>query len=444
MAKIYFETLGCRLNRAETERMAQGFVLAGHQVVDQAQAADLLVVNTCSVTRTAAAKSRKAARRAHGGQRVVVTGCHADVRPREFADADLVVRNADKDELQAIVQEKFGMEGLALGMDYTPAGRPALYPLVLDRTRAFVKVQDGCNLRCTFCMTTIARGASRSRPADAVVAEIRALNEKGCQEAVLTGVHAGAYLDPPDVDLGALVERVLTETELPRLRLSSLEPWNFKPHWIELWRRFPGRMCRHVHMSLQSGSDTVLRRMARMYDTEGYAEKVQMLRRAVPELALTTDLIVGFPGETEKEHRASLDFVRGMAFAGAHVFPFSARPGTVAAEMPGQLPHQVKSLRAKEMREVTQGLAAAFRRSMRGRELEVLWEREVESGVLEGLSDHYLRVRAAGEPDALNTVTSVRIIKHDTRALQGVRSAGASGPGACKNGSDSATHEQAR
>ncbi|HBY92566.1 MAG TPA: tRNA (N(6)-L-threonylcarbamoyladenosine(37)-C(2))-methylthiotransferase MtaB [Chloroflexi bacterium] len=408
--RVHINTLGCRLNQAESEQIAQQFRLAGHELVADAAEADLLVVNSCTVTRDAGRKSRRAARPMRGGQRVVVTGCHSEVRPQEFAAADLIVASAEKERLASLAAEQFGLEGSALGADFRPDARLALYPLVLDKTRAFVKIQDGCNLSCSFCLTTIARGAARSQPPGEIVCEVTLLAQQGCQEVVLTGVHAGSYGYDRGTDLGQLIERLLSETTIPRLRLSSLEPWNFKSDWLELWQRFEGRLCRHLHMSLQSGSDTVLRRMRRAYSSRQFAAKVAAARAAIPNLAVTTDIIVGFPGETEAEHAASVAFVEVVGFAGAHIFSFSPRPGTRAAAMRDQVDGATKRARHAEMSAVTLASAARFRESMVGQQLPVLWEQPRPDGVATGLTDTYLRVYAAPGTRERNTVTLAHFV----------------------------------
>ena len=404
--KIYFHTLGCRLNQAEAERMAQGFILAGHEVVDDERSADIRVVNTCTVTDEAGKKSRRAARPMRHGQKVVVTGCHSEVTPDAFTQAELIVSNVDKERLVGLTLEKFGMDGLSLGMDYKPLGRLPIYPLILDHTRAFVKIQDGCNLRCSFCLTTIARGASQSRQANEIIGEIQGLAQKGCQEVVLTGVHGGAYGDGA-TDLGLLLERILEETPIPRFRLSSLEPWNFKYSWMTLWTDYKPRLCRHLHMSLQSGSDSVLRRMRRSYDVNIYAEKIDALYKGIPGIAITTDIIVGFPGETNDEHGESIEFIKQMNYAGAHIFTFSPRPGTDAATMSDQIPRDVKQHRYKEVKATTDLLAATYRKSMVGNMLPVLWERQEANSLFSGLSDNYMRVQTQNA--RLNTISSVKI-----------------------------------
>ena len=266
-------------------------------------------------------------------------------------------------------------------------------------------------MRCTFCLTTVARGLSRSRPPEDVVAEIDALHRQGCIEVVLTGVHAGSYGLDQGRDLGWLAGLILDRTGIRRLRLSSLEPWNFRDDWLELWRRHEGRLCRHLHMSLQSGSNGVLARMRRQYDAETFLEKVAMVR-GVPGMAVTTDLIAGFPGETDAEHAESLDVVDRAEFAGAHVFAFSRRPGTVAADMPGQIPAHVRRQRVRELKERVAGGEARFRREAIGGEFEVLWEKrgEGDPGV-PGLTDNYLPVIASGFEPRQNTISTGRILR---------------------------------
>ena len=425
--KIHVKTLGLRLNQAEAERIAQGFVLTGHVVTEDEREADLIVLNSCTVTGEAGRKSVQAARH-HAGQRVVVTGCHSEVRPHAFGDEAIIVANAEKENLLPLIGEALGTEGFALGADYRADGDLQLYPLVLDQTRAFVKIQDGCNLACSFCLTTIARGDARSRDADAIVAEVQRLAARGCQEVVLTGVHAGSYgrESAGELDLGGLITRILHESELPRLRLSSLEPWHFKPSWLELWPRWGERLCAHLHMSLQSGSDAILRRMKRAYRTEEFAAMVDAARAMIPDVALTTDIIVGFPAETEEEHRESMAFVKAMAFADAHIFTFSPRPGTRAATMGGQLPNRLKKARWHEMAELSTASAEAFRRAMIGSQQRVLWEQRRNDGTISGLTGNYLRVTSddpAIQRNQLSTVT-LEVLEGDGFRVAGRRFGG--------------------
>jgi len=419
MAKIHLQTLGCRLNQAESERMARGFKLAGHEIVSDAEAADLRIINSCTVTSDAGRDSRRAAKKYHDGQKIVVTGCHSEMHPEDFKEADIVIPNADKEELSALVMERFGLEGLALGMDYSNQEEPAIYPLSLKNTRAFVKIQDGCNMTCTFCLTTLARGISRSRAAVEIVEEINKLANEGCREAVLTGVHAGSYGLDIDQDLGWLVDKILSETTIPRLRLSSLEPWNFKPGWIDLWSKYEGRLCRHLHMSLQSGSDTVLPRMHRSYNKASFLEKIQSLKAAIPGMAITTDIIVGFPGETEAEHAESIAFVKECDFAGAHLFSYSMRPGTKAAGMPDQITNEIKKIRFKEMQQIIRRSESAFYQDAVGETVSVVWEKMESDSKISGLSDNYLRVCTSPDLADKNELTQTTILRNEDKILWG-------------------------
>jgi threonylcarbamoyladenosine tRNA methylthiotransferase MtaB len=281
-----------------------------------------------------------------------------------------------------------------------------------------VKVQDGCDNTCTYCVTRLLRGPSRSRPLAAVVAEVQALVAEGCQEAVLTGVNLGSYgrdLGLPG-GLRALIEALLVQTELFRLRLSSLEPWDVDESFLTLWQS--PRLCRQLHLPLQSGCDKTLRRMGRRVTTAGFVRLVEFARAAVPDLAVTTDVITGFPGEDETAFRASTGFVAGLGFARLHVFPYSPRPGTPAARLPDQIPGQVREARAREMRELGAEQALRFRRRFVGREMMVLWEQR-RGGLWAGLTDNYLRVVTRAESDLHNRLTAVRLLAAENGRLVG-------------------------
>nr|HID14294.1 MiaB/RimO family radical SAM methylthiotransferase [Anaerolineae bacterium] len=276
--------------------------------------------------------------------------------------------------------------------------------------RAFVKVQDGCDNHCTYCIVRLLRGPAHSRPVADVVAEVRAFVEAGCQEAVLTGVNLGSY----GRDLGlanglhALIVTLLAHTDLPRLRLSSLEPWDLDEAFFGLWEN--PRLCRQLHLPLQAGCDETLRRMGRRITTAEFARLVEVARAAIPDLAVTTDVIVGFPGETCAAFRASYDFVAGMEFARLHVFPYSPRPGTAAARLPDQVPRQVRRARACAMRELGAEQASRFRQRFVGREMAVLWEQRRHDGLWTGLTDNYLRVVTRAEGNLCNRLTATRLL----------------------------------
>jgi threonylcarbamoyladenosine tRNA methylthiotransferase MtaB len=419
--RIYVSSLGCKLNQAEMEALAGRLAGAGHQVVASPAEADLCVFNTCAVTHVAAQKSRQALRRLHRDNpaaRLVVTGCYAELSPGDLAGLPGV-------ELVAGNEEKEGLAALLAGEGAGPA--PGGGELPPSRTRALVKIQDGCDNACTYCIIHVARGPQRSRPPDRVLAEVQARLAAGHREIVLTGVHIGAYgrdaASPGPVgaaDLWALVGQILAETPVERLRLSSIEPWDLPERAFDLWR--DRRLCRHLHLPLQSGDDGTLARMGRHYTTAEFAALVARARAAVPGLAVTTDLIVGFPGETEEAHARTLTFLEEMAFARVHVFPYSLREGTPAARMPSQVPAQIKAGRARAARDVAAGSSRAFRRQFLGQTVQVLWEscRPEGQGLLwSGLTDNYLRVRAVGGEGLANTLGRVRLVGLDPGGLRG-------------------------
>lgn len=390
--RVCITHLGCKLNQAETERLARDFLAAGHRVVGSPAEADLHVVNTCTVTQTAARASRKAARR---GPRTVLTGCHATYRPHDVAGVDLIVPNSEKDRLLDRVHEAFP--------DLVPSEVPVPWVrLPFGGTRALVKVEDGCNMRCSFCIIPSTRGRQRSRPLAEVVDEVRSLEEAGYREVVVTGVQISAYRSGED-GLDELVRALLERTGVPRLRLTSIAPWDLDERLLELWS--DRRLCRHLHLSLQSGSTGTLRRMRRPYTAEGYLDVLERVRSEVPGAAVTTDVIVGFPGETEAEFEESLATVEAARFAKAHVFPFSARPGTEAADLPGQVHPDVKRVRVERMLAVAQRAELDFRLAHVGRRVTVLWERGGQ-----GLTDNYLRVLCPESEALRNRFSEVEVV----------------------------------
>jgi len=424
--KIYLDTIGCRLNQSEIETYASQFHKLGHELVPTAGEADLAVVNTCAVTAAAASDSRSRIRRAArtGAGEIVVTGCWSTLNPRTAASlpgVSRVVPNAEKDLLVP------GSLGIPLeSFDVEPVLRQQV-PGARLRTRAFIKVQDGCNNRCTFCVTTLARGRGRSRPIETVLAEVRAAidpqAEGQAQEVVLTGVHLGSWgqdLSPP-VHLHHLVEAILQETDVPRLRLSSLEPWDLEASFFELWEN--PRLCRHLHLPLQSGCSATLRRMRRKCSPDSFAALLSAARAAIPGIALTTDVIVGFPGESESEFAESLDFVRCAEFSAGHVFTYSARPGTAASRMPDQVPFQLRKERNARMREVLEESANAYEEGFVGKTLDVLWESATSYGPegwqMSGLSDNYLRINAYTSRRLWNQITQVHLTRHQPGILHG-------------------------
>jgi len=423
--RIYVSSLGCKLNQSEMDSLAARLAGQGHQVVAAPAEADLCVLNTCAVTHVAAQKSRQALRRLHRDNpqaRLVATGCYAEILPGDLADlpgVEFVVGNQGKERLE----ERIGLE--TAGGDLASSTSPILSPVPRSRTRPLVKIQDGCDNACTYCIIRVARGPQRSRPVAQILSEVQARLAAGHKEIVLTGVHIGAYGrdrygSGAGADLWALVGRILAETGVPRLRLSSIEPWDLTERAFHLWD--DARLCRHLHLPLQSGSDATLRRMARRYTTVEFAALVAAAHAAIPDLAVTTDVIVGFPGETEAEFAGSLSSVQSLGFARVHVFPYSPRAGTPAAEMPDQVPAKVKAERARRMRAVAAASERDFARRFVGRTLTVLWEsvRQGTGGpVWSGLTDNYLRVLTRNPAPLANSLLPTRLVAMGEGGLQG-------------------------
>jgi threonylcarbamoyladenosine tRNA methylthiotransferase MtaB len=389
LMRVHLTHLGCKLNQAEIERLGRDFEAAGHEVVGSLAEADLHVVNSCTVTQTAAKGSRQESGRARRGGfpvRTVLTGCYASGSPEEaarVAGVDLVVPNAEKERLVEIVHAAFP----AL-VEKTPADPVPCASFPSGPTRALVKVEDGCNMRCAFCIIPFTRGAQRSRALPEVIAEVRSLLDRGYREIVVTGVQISAWRSEGG-RLGDLVRAILDETDVPRLRLTSIAPWDLDERLLDLWR--DPRLCRHLHLSLQSGSTATLRRMRRPYTAETYLDLLGRVRAAVPGVAVTTDVIVGFPGETEEEFTESLATVEAAGFAKVHVFPYSVRPGTVAETMPDQVPPESKKERMARMLALAERSERDFQSAHLGFRGTVLWERPRE-GMGQGLTDNYLRV----------------------------------------------------
>ena len=409
---VFFDTIGCRLNQSEIEIMAMQFRKAGHNVVGDAGDADLVIVNTCTVTSAAASDSRQKIRQAakKGNAHIIATGCWATLEPEAalaLPGVESVVLNQDKDKL---VSDYLKITPMVF--DLEPLAREPI-PGEHKRTRAFIKVQDGCDNFCTFCITKVARGKGVSRPLGEVLEDIRQALDGGVKEIVLSGVHLGSW----GKDLGGklhladLIESVLRDTDVPRLRLSSLEPWDLGETFFGLWE--DDRMCPHLHLPLQSGSAAILKRMARKTTPEKYMRIVEDARTVVPDMAITTDMIVGFPGETDELFDESMRFVRAVNFAGGHIFPFSPRPGTPAATFDQQVPNAIKKRRSAAMRALFAEMTHQYQSSYIGKTVEVLWEngeKLVDGGwLMKGLTENYLRIETISMDETSNKISKAKI-----------------------------------
>jgi threonylcarbamoyladenosine tRNA methylthiotransferase MtaB len=400
---VALETLGCKLNQAESEKLARDLAKTGCRIVQAGEKADIYILNSCTVTRIADRKSRHLLRMAHRKNPdavIIATGCYAERDPSALAQIEGVA-------LVASNEEKASLSDLLVKHGYLIPASAGLGTGLHYRTRSFIKVQDGCNQSCAYCVVPFVRGREKSLPPDQVIDEVRRRVEDGYREVVLTGTEIGRY-HRSGLGLKGLLERILAETETCRLRLSSLQPQEIAPGLIDLWRN--PRLCRHFHLSLQSGSDSVLHRMGRRYTTLDYSAKVDFIRSKLPEAAITTDIIVGFPGETGEEFQESYDFCRRMRFARVHVFSYSAREGTRAALMPDQIAATLKKERSEKMIFLAGELRQSFHQRFPGAIETVLFE-QCENGLWSGLTDSYIKVYVESADDLANRLLCVKLVE---------------------------------
>ena len=409
--QVAFYTLGCKLNQYDTQSLLELFRQRGYSVVDFNDMADVYVINTCTVTGSGERKSRQAINRAvrnNPQATIVVTGCYAQTAPGDVAGlkgVDLVIGNQDRDCIVDMVEEVAVLQRpQVLVSDIFQAKEFEELPILefTGRTRATLKIQDGCNQFCSYCKIPYARGPSRSRDLAAIIAEAKRLASRGFREIVLTGIHLGAYgldLNPPS-SLAAVIRALDEVDNLARLRLGSVDAPEIDGELIKTLRDHL-KACRHLHIPLQAGDDGILKAMRRPYTLGEYRAVIEQIRHHLPEVAITTDIIVGFPGETEAQFQAALEFVREMAFTRLHVFRYSPRKGTPAARFPHQIPTPIKNQRSKEMIELGHELSLAFHQSYVGRRVEVLWEEskpnpleDIEGELWEGHTATYVKVQA--------------------------------------------------
>jgi len=425
--KVAFYTLGCKTNQFETQALERLFEERGHQLVPFSSFADVYIVNTCTVTALSDKKSRNAARRCkkiNPDATLIVCGCYAQVKPedvRQQCGADYVIGSNEKGRIIQLAERTAGAadgtfdlwHGPRPGFELLPAGG------LHGRTRAMLKVQDGCQNFCAYCLIPFARGPSRSLPLELARQEAARLKDEGFLEIVITGIEISSYgADLPEQPtLTELIEAVCTAAPGVRIRLGSLEPRTVTEDFAARCAVFDN-LCPHFHLSLQSGCDRTLKAMNRRYDTARFAQSCDILRRHFPGCAITTDMIVGFPGETEEDFAKTLDYLQRIAFAQVHIFPYSRRSGTRAASMPGQVLNAVKEARAARAAQICDGLQQQYLHSLVGRVVPVLFEQE-ENGGFTGHCPQYCAVWAEGR-DLHNRILPVRITGCDASRLTGV------------------------
>ncbi|MDR1068371.1 MAG: tRNA (N(6)-L-threonylcarbamoyladenosine(37)-C(2))-methylthiotransferase MtaB [Clostridiales Family XIII bacterium] len=412
--RIAFYTLGCKVNQYETAKLAERFAELGFSVVPETERADVYVINSCTVTGIADRKSRNFARRAkklNHGAVVAMIGCYAETSADELAhmpEIDVLLGSAGKDGLPALICERLGdseenqeTDG-SVSVSYNGADTAAE-----GRTRSYLKIEDGCDRHCAYCVIPAARGPVRSRAYAAIMAEAAELIRRGCQEIILTGINAALYGDG-GYDLIALTKEIANLPGEFRIRLSSLEPTVVNAGYA---RRLIGidKLCPHLHLSLQSGSDDVLAAMGRRYSIEDYRKIIAVLRERDPLFGVTTDIIVGFPGETEADFERSVDAVRRIGFAHVHVFRYSKRPGTRAADMPGQIPEQVKKERSDRLMAAAAEAAREYREKCRGATRRALVLAAAKNGALRAVTDNGIEVEIPGGGSLINTMVDITL-----------------------------------
>lgn len=423
MPSVAFYTLGCKVNFYDTEAIWQLFKNEGYDQVDfDEQTADVYLINTCTVTNTGDKKSRQIIRRAirrNPDAIVAVTGCYAQTSPAEILDipgVDLVIGTQDRDKILPYVreiQESRQPVNAVRNIMKTRVFEEMDVPDFADRTRAFLKIQDGCNNFCTFCIIPWSRGLSRSRESNSIVQQAHQLVHAGYKEIVLTGIHTGGYGDDMEnYDLTDLLWDLDKVEGLERIRISSIEASQIDDRMLDVIKR-SNKLVRHFHIPLQAGDDTVLKRMRRKYTTEEFYNKMLRIREAMPDVAITTDVIVGFPGETDEMFRNGYELMKKIGFSEMHVFPYSKRTGTPAARMEDQVDEEVKNARVHELIDLSEQMQLAYAQQFVGQVLDVIPEGEAKgregSGKLQGYSDNYIQLVFDGSQDMIGKVCRVKL-----------------------------------
>lgn len=432
MAKIAFYTLGCKVNQADTASMENLFLRSGHQLVSFDGEADVYIINTCVVTNTGQRKSRQTIHRAirkNPNALIVVTGCYPQTAAEEvkaIAGVDMIIGNQDRAQIVQLVEERLAHRQTdTLDAVHKLTASTAFEEMaagdITDKTRAFLKIQEGCNQFCTYCIIPYARGPLRSRSLESIRTETQRLISAGFKEIVLIGIHLGCY-GKENPDGPTLYDAVKTVLEVPgvqRLRLGSLESVEVEPRLLTLMQE-DARFCRHLHLPLQSGCDKTLQAMHRPYTTAKFKTLLADIKTKVPDIAITTDVIVGFPGETEADFETTCKFAESCGFSKMHIFPFSARKGTPAEKFAGAVTEAVKKERADILGKIDETMHKTFLQAMVGQNAEVLFEQPAGEGYFEGLTGNYQRVFVnCGGRNLGGEILPVKITAFDGEKLLG-------------------------
>jgi len=421
-------TLGCKVNQYETEAMQEAFEKSGYRVIPFEEPSDVYVINTCTVTHMSDRKSRQMIRRTkkiNPDAIVVVVGCYAQASKEEIEaieEVDLILGTNGRANIVEIV-EKYRENRIPMNLVEDIMEVHEFEELKINnmnnRTRAYLKIQEGCNNYCSYCIIPYVRGNIRSRKPENIIAEVSRLAKFGFQEIVLTGIHVASYgKDLKDINLLEIIKRVHEVEGIQRIRLSSIEPGVITKQFVEEISKLP-KVCHHFHLSLQSGSDTVLKRMKRKYTTAEYKEAVKVLKEHLPGVAFTTDIIVGFPGETQEEFNETVAFIKEIGFSHIHIFPYSIREGTLAATMKHQVSPQIKGKRVKALTTVAKKLQNDVLKKHLGQTLEVLIEHNHKNDIYEGYTNNYIKVRTKSTTDCTNLVIQIHTTSIIDDVLEG-------------------------
>ncbi len=416
-----FCTLGCKVNQVETEAVTGLFKEEGYEIVSFTEEADVVVINTCTVTHLADRKSRQMIRRAiklNPQAKVVVMGCYSQVSPAsalKIPGVDLVIGTTEKSQVIELLRKLETSSSPLTVVD--KLGEHKSFEgikshKIIDRTRAYLKIQEGCEQFCSYCIIPYARGPIRSRPVKNTINEARKLINEGFKEIILTGIHLGVYGTDltEDIALDSLLEKLLPMDNNVRWRLSSLEPTEVSEKMLTLMVKYPD-FCKHLHLPLQSAHNDILKLMNRPYTTEEYRDIVENIRKNIPDICITTDIMVGFPGETDRHFQDYLTFVKDIAFSNMHVFKYSPRRGTPAADFPGQVSPVKKEERSHELLTVAKELATSYAQKFVGTTLQVLVERKTADNLWEGHSSNYIKVKFTGNQVKKGEICPVKVLE---------------------------------
>ena len=424
MKKVAFYTLGCKVNQYETEGMIDLFKKSDYEIVDFQEKADYYIINSCTVTNQAASKSRKRVRRAkrrNPDAKVVMVGCYPQAftdEVEEIEEIDYIIGSSGKKNIVELLEKKENEDNIFLNQLKDFENINSFEDMHLnqlsERTRANVKIEDGCNQFCSYCIIPYARGPIKSRKSNSIISEIKKLINKGVKEIVLTGTHLGKYgLDRNEKSqLSKIVEKIINIKGDFRLRLSSIEVTEVDNKLIELMKKSQ-KICSHLHLPLQSGSNIILKAMNRPYSVEGFSELINKVRKEIPDIAITTDIIVGFPGESDKDFERTLNFVKEMKFSRLHVFPFSARSGTPAADMEPKIPEPIKKRRRNKLLEINKKLMKKYQSKFVNKVRRVVIEekRDPQTNMLTGVTDNYLQILIDEDDKYKNELQKIKILK---------------------------------